>query len=182
MFYKIDKRIFNYLKQTTMRKLLLTSLTILCLFLNVYSQVYVSTTGMDAFGGGSQAAPFKTIKFAVQEAPAGSTINIASGTYAENDAIFVNKPLTLLKNGANPVIIDASARTLANPYMIGIVSTSNVTLDGLTLQNYIGNAAKVSGFWVRVAISPSKIVRSVTSVGRIIWRPCHQITAQLQTL
>jgi parallel beta-helix repeat protein len=129
-----------------MRKLLLTSLSIFCLFLNVQAQVYVSTTGVDAFGGGSLIAPFKTIKFAVQEAPAGSTINIASGTYAENDAIFVNKPLILVKNGTNPVIIDATLRTGTNKYMLGIVNTSDVTVDGLTFQNYVENEAK--GIWV----------------------------------
>jgi parallel beta-helix repeat protein len=129
-----------------MRKLLLTSLSIFCFFLNVQAQVYVSTTGVDAFGGGSLIAPFKTIKFAVQEAPAGSTINIASGTYAENDAIFVNKSLNLVKNGANPVIIDASLRTGTNKYMLGIVNTSDVTVDGLTFQNYIENEAK--GIWI----------------------------------
>jgi parallel beta-helix repeat protein len=130
-----------------MRKRLFTTASFLCLFSTLFCQVYVSNTaGVDAFGGGSLAAPFKTIKFAVQEAPAGSTINIASGNYAETDAIFINKPLILAKNGANPVIIDASARTLANPYMIGIVSTSNVTIDGLTLQNYVGNEAK--GIWI----------------------------------
>jgi parallel beta-helix repeat protein len=129
-----------------MRKLLLTSLSIFCFFLNVQAQVYVSTTGVDAFGGGSSIAPFKTIKFAVQEASAGSTINIASGTYAENDAIFVNKSLNLLKNGTNPVIIDASLRTGTNKYMLGIVNTSDVTIDGLTFQNYIENEAK--GIWI----------------------------------
>jgi parallel beta-helix repeat protein len=129
-----------------MRKLLLTSLIFIGYFLNCYAQFYVSTTGVDAFGGGSLAAPFKTIKFAVQEAPSGSTIYIASGNYAETDAIFINKPLILVKNGANPVIIDATARTLTNPYMIGIVSSSNVTIDGLTLQNYVGNEAK--GIWI----------------------------------
>jgi parallel beta-helix repeat protein len=129
-----------------MRKLLLIFLSILCFFLNVQAQVYVSTTGVDAFGGGSLITPFKTIKFAVQEATAGSTINIASGIYAENDAIYVNKSLNLVRNGANPVIIDASARTAADPYMIGIVSTSNVTIDGLTLQNYVVNEAK--GIWI----------------------------------
>jgi parallel beta-helix repeat protein len=130
-----------------MRKRLFTTALLLCLFSTLFCQVYVSNTaGVDAFGGGSLATPFKTIKFAVQEAPASSTIYIESGNYAETDAIFINKPLILLKNGANPVIIDATARTLTNPYMIGVVSTSNVTIDGLTLQNYVGNEAK--GIWI----------------------------------
>jgi parallel beta-helix repeat protein len=129
-----------------MRKLTFTSIACLFLSVTIFSQKYVSPTGIDAFGGGGILTPFKTIKFAVQETSANSTIFIASGTYAEIDAIFIDKPLNLVKNGTNPVIIDAMARTGLNKYMIGIVNTSNVTIDGLTLQNYVENEAK--GIWI----------------------------------
>jgi parallel beta-helix repeat protein len=155
-----------------MRKLLFTVLSLLCFFFNSNAQIYVSTTGIDASGRGSLALPFNTIIFAVQQATAGSTIYIESGTYAETDAIFINKPLILVKNGVNPVILDATDRMGTNKYMIGIVSTSNVTIDGLTLQNYVENEAK--GIWILG--SGSNITVQNCKVSNIGW------TSNLATL
>jgi hypothetical protein len=46
---------------------------------------FVATTGADVTGGGSQAAPFRSIQFAVTKAAAtGDTIKVAAGSYVYN--------------------------------------------------------------------------------------------------
>jgi hypothetical protein len=46
-------------------------------------QLYVSPTGNDATGDGSQAAPLQTIQAALDEAEAGTVVNLAPGRYRE---------------------------------------------------------------------------------------------------
>ena len=53
------------------------------------SIIYVSTSGSDAAGDGTESAPFATIQHAIDAAPKNLmnreiTINVASGTYSEN--------------------------------------------------------------------------------------------------
>ena len=64
--------------------------------------VYVSTSGNDASGDGSESYPFKTIKRAVDSLPKNIggrtiTINVAGGTYAEDVVVegFSGAPLRL---------------------------------------------------------------------------------------
>ena len=113
---------------------------------NVFSQTYVATTGNDTSGKGTVALPYKTIKKAVAVTAAGGTILVNPGTYAITASIYINKPLTIQKLGTNPVILECATWKTTNAYVIGIVNTSNVTIDGLTIQNKIGNGCK--GIWV----------------------------------
>ncbi len=68
---------------------------------------YVSTTGTDAPGNGTPAAPFKTIGYAVTKAAAGDVIRIGAGTFIEQ--VNVGKPLSLIGQGAAQTIIKAPA-------------------------------------------------------------------------
>jgi hypothetical protein len=122
--------------------LLLTFITTTC-----YAQTYVATTGNDITGNGTAALPFKTIIKGVQATAIAGTVLVASGTYNEVSEIFIDKALTLKRNGAGAVIVNASGRgTGANKFMLGVVNTSNVTVDGLSFANNIGNGGK--GIWI----------------------------------
>lgn len=119
---------------------------ILFCFVQGFSQTYVSTTGNDTTGTGTAALPFKTIVKGVQVAPSGGTVLVLSGTYPVTGPIFVGKPLTIQKSGSGAVVVNASGWTSTDPYVLGIVNTSNVTIDGLTISNKIGNGSK--GIWI----------------------------------
>ena len=115
-------------------------------FVQGFAQTYVATTGNDVTGTGTAALPFKTIAKGVQVAPSGGTVLVLSGTYPVTGPIFVGKPLTIQKSGSSAVIINASGWTSTDTYVLGIVNTSNVTVDGLTISNKIGNGSK--GIWI----------------------------------
>ncbi|SFC84669.1 T9SS type A sorting domain-containing protein [Flavobacterium phragmitis] len=119
---------------------------ILFCFIQGFSQTYVSTTGNDTTGTGTATLPFKTILKGVQAAPSGGTVLVLSGTYPVTGPIYVGKPLTIQKSGSAAVIINASGWTSTDTYVLGIVNTSNVTIDGLTISNKIGNGSK--GIWI----------------------------------
>lgn len=119
---------------------------ILFCFLQGFSQTYVSTTGNDVTGTGTAALPFKTIVKGVQVAPSGGTVLVLSGTYPVTGPIFVGKPLTIQKSGSAAVVINASGWTSTDTYVLGIVNTSSVTIDGLTIANKIANGSK--GIWI----------------------------------
>jgi hypothetical protein len=127
-----------------MRSFLFTCFITIIVAWQADAQVYVSTTGSDATGNGSSGNPYRTIVYGVQQAPAGGTVLVNGGVYNEASEVFIGKALTLQKNGTTPVIIDAINRNgpEVGKYMIGIVNTSNVTVNGLTLKNCIGNGAK----------------------------------------
>ncbi|WP_166670523.1 T9SS type A sorting domain-containing protein [Flavobacterium sp. 270] len=123
----------------------ITFLILFC-FVQGFCQTYVSTTGNDATGTGTAALPYKTIVKGVQAAPSGGTVLVASGTYPATGPIYIGKPLTIQKNGSAAVIINASGWTSTDTYVLGIVNTSSVTIDGLTISNKISNGSK--GIWI----------------------------------
>jgi hypothetical protein len=123
----------------------ITFIILLC-FIQGFAQTYVSTTGNDATGTGTSALPFKTIVKGVQTAPSGGTVIVLSGTYPVTGPIYVGKPLTIQKSGSGAVLVNASGWTSTDPYVLGIVNTSNVTINGLTISNKIGNGSK--GIWI----------------------------------
>lgn len=123
----------------------ITLITLFC-FVQGFCQTYVSTTGNDTTGTGTAALPFKTIVKGVQAAPSGGTVLVLSGTYPVTGPIYVGKPLTIQKSGSGAVVVNASGWTSTDMYVLGIVNTSSVTIDGLTISNKIGNGSK--GIWI----------------------------------
>jgi len=121
------------------------------------AQLYVSTSGHDTLNGGRpntcqmQSSPCQTIQHAVDEAPAGATVNVAAGTYSEQVAISTS--LTLLGSGSNTIValpastrssVDATLPDLlgGSPVVYGIAVTggADVTVEGMSLQgNPTGN-------------------------------------------
>src|SRR6187431_769821 len=139
-FFKIINQNFKIMK---IKKI--TFIILFC-FVQGFSQTYVSTTGNDTTGTGTAYLPFKTIVKGVQAAPSGGTVLVLSGTYNVTGPIYVGKPLIIQKSGSAAVVINASGWTGTDPYVLGIVNTSNVTIDGLTISNKIGNGSK--GIWI----------------------------------
>lgn len=129
-------------------------------FLQGFSQTYVSTTGNDTTGTGTAVLPYKTILKGVQAAPSGGTVLVLSGTYAVTGPIYVGKPLTIQKSGSGAVTINASGWTSTDTYVLGIVNTSNVTIDGITISNKIGNGSK--GIWILANSGATSNLNNIT--------------------
>ncbi|WKN32888.1 DUF1565 domain-containing protein [Porifericola rhodea] len=101
----------------------------LCLSLGAFAQntYYVDETGDDSSGDGSQAAPWKTIAYAVEQANANSTINVLTGTYNEGP-ILIDKSLTVSGIGQTVTVIASSANPLFS------IAGNSITIEGLNLQ------------------------------------------------
>lgn len=88
--------------------------------------LYVAPTG----GGGDDSscaqAGYSSIQAAVSAAPAGGTVVVCSGTYAES--VTIGQPLTLA--GERGAVIDATGQ----PYGVGMTA-DHVTVRGLTVRN-----------------------------------------------
>lgn len=120
---------------------------------------YVSPTGSDEFGDGSQtwydldnstdwsagdSGPWLTIKHAVDTAAGGSTIKVAAGTYKEN--IIINRPVTLLGPNAgidpntglrNPEAVWQSDNTGAWPLRtISLSSDGGPVISDITIKGF----------------------------------------------
>ncbi|MBF4517007.1 T9SS type A sorting domain-containing protein [Flavobacterium sp. ANB] len=143
----------------------ITFITLLC-FVQGFAQTYVSTTGNDTTGTGTAALPFKTITKGVQVAPSGGTVLVLSGTYPVTGPIFVGKPLTIQKSGSAAVVINASGWTSTDTYVLGIVNTSNVTIDGLTIANKIGNGSK--GIWILANSGATANLNNITIKNSVV--------------
>ena len=66
---------------------------------------YVSNSGSNGTGDGSQGNPWQTIQYAIDNASvlSGDTINVAAGTYF-NEQLVINKSLTIEGAGDSTVI------------------------------------------------------------------------------
>ncbi len=101
-----------------------------------------ATTGTDI--GDCTGSPCKTITYAVGQAVANDTINVAAGTYAEAVTIPAAKS-GLLINGPN-VNINACTGARVTEAIVGNatgafnISANNVTINGFTLQGNTSDA------------------------------------------
>lgn len=133
-------------------------LTILMLFFAtaIYSQTYyVTPTGNDATGNGSQANPWKTVSKATSIVTTG-TINVLPGTYTESGTLNLKAGVSIEGSNKTTTIIKSSTTGQWSNFINmespdgtnGNQSISNVTIDGNT--NTTGNA---SGCWIGIAIT-----------------------------
>jgi hypothetical protein len=95
-------------------------------------KVYVSTTGSDATGNGSLAAPYATISHAVSTSPPHAVIFVEPGMYA--GMVNISKPITLQSLSSDPsnTIINAMGRTYGI-YVLG-QGASGTTIESLTVK------------------------------------------------
>ena len=104
---------------------------------------YVATTGADTGDCGNSASPCATITYAISQAVAGNTIEIAAGTYTES-GITVDKNLTITGADASSTIVQAAAPPgTATDRVFLINSGVTVTIEDITIQN--GNIAGAAG-------------------------------------
>ena len=127
------------------------------------TDIYVSSTGNDATGNGSQSAPYATLAKAVGEAVDGATIYVMSDLIMTSCARFYGKQLTITSYGGEKTYIvtrgdnfeqqqDVARRTY-NPAMIE-VQTNGDKPAGLTLTNIIlDDAGKHEGAVFAQAVS-----------------------------
>jgi len=126
--------------------------------------LYVATTGTNSGGCTNSGAPCVTIQYAVEQAGTGDTINIAAGTYTENDIdLTANETLTFQGAAAETTIINGNNADTIFAYNGSTSSETTYTFNKLTLQN--GSSASggglhinESGFTKRVNIAINDVV------------------------
>lgn len=92
---------------------------------------YVSTSGSDVTGTGSNGTPWATITYASTQVNSGDIINVAAGTYIED--IIVSLPVTISGAGAGSTFIVATDGNSTDL----IFKTNGATVSGFTLtHNY----------------------------------------------
>ena len=103
---------------------------ILCCCTARATDYYVdATSGSDVPGGGSQADPWKTITYALNQViGVNHTVHMAMGTYdsalGENFPILVKNGVSLVGGGMDVSMIDASGSNESGVKCIGIVDTT----------------------------------------------------------
>ncbi|NLD61127.1 DUF1565 domain-containing protein [Candidatus Sumerlaeota bacterium] len=109
---------------------------------------YVSTTGSDETGDGSEANPLATIAFAVECAREGETIHVAAGEYILSDTLFIDKPLTVVGPNADKTGFaeDRGAEALLKPALPDMlegvmveITSEDVTFSGFELDGQNDN-------------------------------------------
>lgn len=106
--------------------------------------VYVSDSGNDTTGNGSQNSPYATLAKAVEKADDGATIYVMSNLEMTECARYYGKDLTITSGEGGPYTVTRSdefntlpdtARSFYNPAMIEVGSTEGRGTASLTLTN-----------------------------------------------
>ena len=131
---------------------MLATIIILCSFTGLAADRWVSRTGSDVPGGGTEAAPWRTIHYAITNSLAGDVIHIMAGRYAES-SIVVDKSLTIqgdpLNRGLACVVPVAEDGNVDNAFDDNaqngfVIKANNVTIEYLTI-NGRGNPSLTPG-------------------------------------
>lgn len=154
-------------------------------FMNDSDTIYVSTSGNDASGDGSESSPYKSIQKAIDSIPRKLenrtiTINIASGTYSEDVTIsgFSGAPLrintgTITVNSLSTfdscIIIEGTGLTIAaNGKTYGLhvhrgaalICQIPITVNGASYGVYVGYGSRFIG---RDTVTVNSCTYAVTS-------------------
>ncbi len=115
-----------------------------------FASRFVATTGVDNTDCSMAGAPCLTINYAILQAMAGDTINVAAGTY-NGPQVLINKSLNVIGAGAATTIIDGLAAAPPTGGLVRIETplgdTGNVLFSGFTVTNPgTGGGTKVAIF------------------------------------
>ncbi|MFE6892495.1 DUF1565 domain-containing protein [Streptomyces sp. NPDC057694] len=102
------------------------------------SSYYVSPSGSDGNAGTSSAAPFATIQQALDAAPEGSVVHLATGTYLQ-DVVTRRENVTL--TGPSTAVVKG-----AGDSRIVQVRHDGTVLDGFTVDGLFGSSGSVDGY------------------------------------
>lgn len=110
-----------------LRALALASLSFALSAPALSAQIHVSPTGNDTTGDGTLGNPYLTITRAMTGAPAGSTIQLAAGTYGPAEQVeFTTTSFTLVGAGVGVTVLKPHATVVAN-YPAGLLPGTNET-------------------------------------------------------
>ena len=109
------------------------------------TDIYVSSTGNDDTGAGSEGNPYATLAKAVDAADSGATIYVMSDLTMTKCAWYYNKNLTITSYGETRTVtrgddfetLSDTARSWYNPAMIEVQGNPEGAECGLTLKNII---------------------------------------------
>ncbi len=131
------------------------------------STEHVSTTGTDT--GNCIASPCATINYAISQAPAGTTIKVAAGSY--NQTVDISKPIDLKGAGASLTTINGQGLDPSSNNYYGVVYVGTTggltTIQGFTITNPYPDAF-TSGEPEAVALKDQSSSDSVDVVNNII--------------
>jgi hypothetical protein len=139
------------------RKITILLFCVLSNFCFAQTNYYVAVTGSNT-NSGTLASPWKTIQYALNQLPANGVLNVFPGTYLEK-ILIPNNNITLKNYSATLPVIDAGGIKTQNA-VLAINNKSNVTIDGIELQNNIQNDAQgilVEGSGANITIKNCKI-------------------------
>lgn len=139
------------------RKTIILIFCVLSNFCFGQTNFYVATTGNNT-NSGSLSSPWKTIQYGLNQLPANGILNVFPGTYLEKVTIAKSN-ITLKNYSATLPVIDATGITTQDA-ILAINNKSNITIDGIELQNNIQNTAQgilVEGSGDNIIIKNCKI-------------------------
>jgi predicted outer membrane repeat protein len=112
------------------------------------NDAYISPTGSDTTGDGTNTNPYATIQNGINNLATGGTLHLQNGTYTGtgNYAITINKNITIIGDDQTNTIINAAKAGNIFTINSGItVTINNITLSNATVTTIDGGAILNSG-------------------------------------
>ena len=121
--------------------------------------IYVSPTGSDETGDGTQANPYRTIQKGINESGRNDIVQVLPGVYEENISLFGD--LTVLGSGTDNTTITAASGNVVTVNNVHNVTFSEFTIDG---QGSADNGIVCSGTTTEMEIS-NNVITGASEVG-----------------